>query len=247
VKRTNQLNWRRNNYDGEEKDYGNNKLSSYATLLMPFWEMNPSVSQLFQQMLRSNDKRLKYNTAILLLRHKRPIPDTLLKHFAAQDEFRYELYTDLKEIKQPHLFPVAYNDHIDLAKSKLLNLNSYETPDTIAFIDKLPLHYKNRSGFVYFFKYRQKKDDNGWKIATAGLIPSHLGVYEFEKKSTVKEEYEYNFTELTTTKIDEEEPLKDQLQKVLKKMVYTKRKSGVQFYDEENKYSQFSSFFNFRD
>jgi hypothetical protein len=33
----------------------------------------------------------------------------------------------------------------------------------------------------------------------------------------------------------------------LKKMVYTKRKSGVQFYDEENKYSQFSSFFNFRD
>jgi uncharacterized protein YbaP (TraB family) len=240
-------NWRRNNYDGEEKDYGNNKLSSYATLLMPFWEMNPSVSQLFQQMLRSNDKRLKYNTAILLLRHKRPIPDTLLKHFAAQDEFRYELYTDLKEIKQPHLFPVAYNDHIDLAKSKLLNLNSYETPDTIAFIDKLPLHYKNRSGFVYFFKYRQKKDDNGWKIATAGLIPSHLGVYEFEKKSTVKEEYEYNFTELTTTKIDEEEPLKDQLQKVLKKMVYTKRKSGVQFYDEENKYSQFSSFFNFRD
>ncbi len=242
------INARKNSYKArQERDYGNDKLSSYATLLMPFWEINPSVPQFFQQMLRSNDKRLQYNTAILLVRHKKSLPDSLLKFFSAQDEFRYELYADLKEIKQQHLFPATYNNHIDLAKSKLLGLNSYETPDTITFVDRLSLHYKERDGFIYFFKYRQKKDDNHWKLATVGLIPSDPSAFEFEKKGSVKEEYEYNFTELTSTKIDEDEPLQEQLQKVLKKKVYAKRKSGAEFYDEENKYSQFSSFFSSRD
>ena len=242
------VNARKNSYKArQERDYGNDKLSSYATLLMPFWEVNPSVPQFFQQMLRSNDKRLQYNTAILLVRHKRSLPDSVLKFFSSQDEFRYELYADLKEIKQLHLFPATYNNHIDLAKSKLLSLNSYETPDTITFVDRLPLHYKDRDGFVYFFKYRQKKDDNHWKLATVGLIPADPSVFEFEKKGSAKEEYEYNFTELTSTKIDEDEPLQEQLQKLLKKKVYAKRKSGAEFYDEENKYSQFSSFFSSRD
>jgi len=175
------------------------------------------------------------------------IPDTLLKYFAGQDEFRYELYTDLKELKQAGLFPAIYNNHVELAKSKLLNLNSYEVPDTIVYVDRLSLQYKNRTGFVYFFKYRQKKDDNSWKIALTGLIPSDADAFEFDKTGTIKEEYKYNFTEMTGTKIDEDEPLKDQLQKALKKKLFAKRKSGAQFYDEENKYSQFNSLYNVRD
>ena len=234
-------NEKKNTYEKESKDYGNRKLSSYATLLMPFWNTNPAVPQLLKQMLASNDKRLKYNTAILFMRHKKAIPDTLLKYFAGQDEFRYELYTDLKELKQAGLFPAIYNNHVELAKSKLLNLNSYEVPDTIVYVDRLPLQYKNRTGFVYFFKYRQKKDDNSWKIALTGLIPSDADAFEFDKTGTIKEEYKYNFTEMTGAKIDEDEPLKDQLQKALKKKLFAKRKSGAQFYDEENKYSQFNS------
>jgi len=238
---------KKNSYDRESKDYGNRKLTSYATLLMPFWNINPSVPLLFKQMLGSNDKRLKYNTAYLLLRNKKPIPDTMLNYFAAQDAFRYELYTDLRDLKQLPLFPAAYNNHIDLAKSRLLTLNSYETPDTIVYLDKIPVRYKERNGLVYFFKYRQKKDDNTWKIATAGLIPIDLSAYQFDQKDARKEEDDYNFTEMTGIRLDEEEPLKDQLQKALRKQLYAKRKSGAEFYDEENKYSQFNSFFSLRE
>ena len=132
------------------------------------------------------------------------------------------------------------------AKSKLFGLNSYEAPDTIAYLDKLPVQYKDRKGFVYFFKYRQKKDDNAWKLATVGLVPSDASVFEFEKAS-LKTEYEYNFTEMTSTKIDEEEPLKEQLQKLLKRKLYGKRKSGERFYDDENRYNQFAAVYNYRD
>jgi hypothetical protein len=43
-------------YDEDVKDYGNDDLSLYATLLLPYWETNASVQPLIQQMLKSNDK-----------------------------------------------------------------------------------------------------------------------------------------------------------------------------------------------
>jgi hypothetical protein len=88
---------------------------------------------------------------------------------------------------------------------------------------------------VYFFKYRQNKEDNSWKLATVGLLPSNPQEYRFQKKLSRKEEFDYNFTEITKTKIDEEEPLKEQLEKALKKKVFSKRKSGAQFYDADEK------------
>jgi uncharacterized protein YbaP (TraB family) len=221
--------------NSEDKDEGNTKLVSYATLLMPFWNANASVPQLFQQMLTSTDKGLKYNIMLLMLRNAKPVPDTLLNYFASQDAFRFELYTDLRGNKLLSLFPASFNNHIDLAKSELVNLNSYQAPDTIAYIDKLPLQFRDRNGLVYFFKYRQNKDDNSWKLATVGLIPSDPKEYRFEKNLSRKEEYDYNFTEITKTKIDEDESLKEQLEKALKKKAFSKRKSGAQFYDAEEK------------
>jgi hypothetical protein len=186
-------------------------------------------------MLASNDKRLRYNTMLLLLRNNKTVPDTLLNYFASQDVFRFELYTDLEESKLLHLFPATFNNHIDLARSELMNLNGYLAPDTIAFIDKLPLQFKDRNGLVYFFKYRQNKDDNSWRLAMVGILPLNPKEYRFEKKLSRKEEYDYNFTEIMKTKIDEEEPLKEQLEKALKKKAFSKRKSGAQFYDTDEK------------
>ncbi|HEY6063126.1 MAG TPA: TraB/GumN family protein, partial [Chitinophagaceae bacterium] len=77
--------------DDDEKDAGNDDLSLYATLLLPAWETNPAVQPLIQQMLKSNDKKLKYSTMLLLLQHNKTFPDTLLKYFGSLDDYRYQL------------------------------------------------------------------------------------------------------------------------------------------------------------
>src|SRR5204863_8993288 len=49
----------KNNLSGdgdEDKDYGNDHLGLYATLLLPYAETNPNVQPLLRQMLNSNDK-----------------------------------------------------------------------------------------------------------------------------------------------------------------------------------------------
>ncbi|MFL5811392.1 MAG: hypothetical protein ACJ749_17850, partial [Flavisolibacter sp.] len=208
----------------------------YATLLMPFWDKNPGVQVMINQMLASNDKRLKYNTAMLLLRNKKHVPDTLLNYFAKLDDYRYTLYSDLKEYKLLNLFPVAYHNQADLAKSKILGMSSsYDKPDSMVFIDKLPVQYKERSGYVYFFKYKKKKDDSDWNLASVGIVSADPKEFEFPKKQNYFEELQYGFTHLAAGKIEEDEPMMDQLKKALKKMQYSKRNSASEFYNDEDR------------
>jgi uncharacterized protein YbaP (TraB family) len=229
-----------------DTDYGNADLSLYATLLLPFWDKNPAVPLLFQQMLASSDKRLKYITMMLLLNKQKPFPDTLLKYFAAIDEYRFELYSDLKMKNKLDKFPSLYNNHLDLGKSALLNSNTYGKPDSILYTDRLPVTYKDKKGFIYFFKYKAKKDDINWKLATVGLVPENPKEFEFIDSANLEQsvatysllsEYsgnsKYDFTGLTDTKIKEEDVLQVLLRKELKKMLYSRRKSARSFYEED--------------
>jgi len=222
---------------GTSSNDGNARLSLYASLLIPFWDKNEQVPQILLRMLGSNDRRLKYNTAITLLHNKRPLPDTLLNYFAASDEYRYELYNDLRKLKKLSLYPAAYNSQEAIARSQLLFEQSYNKPDTVAFLTKIPLAYKDRSGYVYVFKYKETKADNNWKLATVGLLPKNETGYWFEEKDSTTER-DYDFTTLSSTKLAAETPEKEQIQKLVKRLLYSKRKSAAQFYSDEGGYGE---------
>ncbi|MFL5810427.1 MAG: hypothetical protein ACJ749_12960, partial [Flavisolibacter sp.] len=232
----------------EDNDNGNATLNVYATLILPFWENNPAVEPLIRQMLSSTDKRLKFNTAVLLLRKNKPVADSLLNYFAAMDDYRYDLYSSLLENNLLNRFPAVYNNQEALAKSKLLALTSYDRPDSVLYLDKLPLKVKGQNGFVYFFKYKQKKDDNYWKIASVGMLPENAKQFEFTPTQVDPEDGAFDFTNLSSAKLTADEPVKDQLKKALKKLVYSKRNSASQFYgDEDQMGMNFLKGMNFKD
>ncbi|MBL7741325.1 MAG: TraB/GumN family protein [Chitinophagaceae bacterium] len=234
--------------NNDEKDNGNDGLELYATLLLPWLESNPAVKPLMQQMLASNDKQLKYKTMMLMLRNNKPVPDTLPLYFAGLDEYRYDLFKDLKELKKSDKFPAKYNNHLDLGKGKLLDEKSYDKPDSVAYVDRVPAEIKGKKGFVYFYKYKSKKDDLTWKLATVGLVPEDPKAFEFENVQKPdfddyyspmiprsNEYYALDLTGFSDTKIKEDEPLNQQLTLALKKMLYAKRKSAAQFYEKEGR------------
>jgi hypothetical protein len=233
-------------FGDEPEDHGNEDLSLYATLLLPYWEKNVNVPTLFKQLLQSGDDRLKYNTMLLLIRNKKVLPDTLLRYFARADEYRYELYNDLKEIDQLQKFPSSFNNHLDLAKSRLLGLKSYSRPDSLVFEGRILTEYKRSKGYIYFFRYKQKKDDANWRLATVGLVPQDPQQFEFVETARSnyaatpvnRPAYEFDqtidFTGFTETRFEEQDPSEIQLQNQLKKMLYSKRKSSREFYDEKD-------------
>ncbi|HEY0042730.1 MAG TPA: hypothetical protein VGB71_18775, partial [Flavisolibacter sp.] len=230
-----------------EKDFGNSKLNLYAALLVPFWDKHQQVPQLISQMLASNDKRLKYSTALLLLKNNRPVADTMWNYFAGLDDFRYELYSSLKRLKKLSLFPASQKNQLAIAKSQLLNEQSYNKLDTLVFLEKVPLRIKEKEGYVYVFKYKENKNDNSWKLATAGLLPKDETKYYFDENEKDKEnDYLYKFTDLSQIKLTTEIPEKEQIQKLIKRLQYAKRKSAAQFYSDGDSNGYFD-YNNFRD
>lgn len=219
---------------------GNERLQLYATLLVPFWDRHPQVQPVLNQLLQSGDKRIRYSTAMLLLRNQRAVPDTLWNEFATLDDFRYELYTDLKKQNKTNLFPAPYKTQQQLLQSRLYSLEEYSKPDTLAYVTKLPLQYKDYKGYVHVFKYKEKKDDYGWKLATAGLVPEDSTQLMFDEKMLSKEdEQTLDLTDFTNTKLTADTPEDEQLEKLRKRLSYTFRKSAARFYLNESRYDEF--------
>jgi hypothetical protein len=231
-------------------DGGNDDISLYTTLLLPFSEKYPAVNSFVAQIWQSRDKRLKYNTMLQLMDKKMAYPDSLLNFFAGMDEYRYTLYSDLKERKESKLFPTKYNNHIDIARSALQDGESYRRPDSLVFLERMSITYEKKKGFIYFFKYKEDKEAETWKLAVAGMTPEQPDMFEFEDtaaaevslklvySSPTRRSYDhyslYDFTELTNEKIIADKPLMPQLQKQLKKMLYSRKQGGSRFYVEDS-------------
>lgn len=225
--------------DITDDDTGNAQLTLMATLLLPFWNGEPQVQQLFAQLVQSTDRQLQYSTAMLLLRRGHPVPDSLWLQFAALDDFRFRLYTDLDRQNRLSLFPAAYKTRLLLARSQLASLQPYNRPDTLAFLEALPVQSEGQQGELYFFKYKEKKEDMGWKIATAGLFPSDSASLVFKRDGQQEEDGTgKDFTDLGATRLSTALPQREQLQKLVKKLLYSRRKSAVQFYNDDQSFGE---------
>lgn len=230
----------------KEEDTGNENLTLYATLLLPFYDINKDVPPVIKKILESADNRLRYSVTALLLRKNKSVPDSLLNYFASNDDYRYELYTDLKESNQLEKFPAQYNTHIELARSKLIWLKQGDKPDSLLYINRLPATYEGYHGYVYFFRYKQKKDDDIWRIASVGLVPEKPSVFSFDDKSELQNVNSYAqfltaaadpFTDFSDVQLTGEEPVNTQLQRFLKMLLYSTQKSARAFYDRNDRNS----------
>jgi hypothetical protein len=207
------------NKDDDDSE-GNDALDLYAVLLMPFWDKNENVPAFYDKLLQTSDKKLKYNTALLLLRNKKPVSDTIWKYFAAIDEFRSQLYDDLENLKQLNKFPAQYKTQADMAKAVLIESRDYNKVDTMVYLDKFPVTYKKDKGWIYFYKYKDKKDDAVWEFASSGLQPENI------KEVSTNDD----FTSFRQDNVDDDKPIKEQIQKLIKQMLNSERKSARNFY-----------------
>lgn len=212
-------------YRSRGDDYG---LNDYAVLLMPFYETNKNVQQFFTKLLVSKDEKVRMNTAVLFLRKNKNVPDSILLKLAADDKYRGLLYYKLEEAGRTDKFPKAYASQQAMAKSYLVMQNEYDKMDSVVFLKKTTATLKNKSGQVYFFKYRIKKTDD-WKIAFSGLQPMN------NKDISSDDE----LTTLTDKKLMTDQPLDEQLNKELKKVVFRFYNSAKNFFVSDYNFNNY--------
>jgi len=156
--------------DTEGDEPGVNELNDYAILLLPYYDKNPTIPRFFDKLLQSRDPLLRVSTSLLLLRHNRPVADSILLALAAGDASRSPLYQGLTAIGRINRFPRRYRTQEDIARSLLVAGHGANEFAEIRLIDKQPTQYKETKGWVYFFKYKINKDDD-WQLGFSGIQP----------------------------------------------------------------------------
>ena len=198
-------------------------VTDYAVLLMPFYNQYPVVVRFFEKLLQSKDVSVQLKTALLMIRNKKPVPDSIWQNIAADDAHRARLLEKLEKIKRTDLFPVKYKKQELLAKALLLNSKYQDKWSDIQLLQKQLVTLKANKGYVYFFKYKLKKDDD-WKIGISGLQP--------EKTDEVSTNDD--LTKMTDKKLKADVSLNDQLQQQLQKLLFAEHKSATRFYGEND-------------
>lgn len=209
----------KNTYAPTYNRYSKTDLDDYSVLLLPFYLEKKNVQLFFERLLQSREPEVRLMAAVLLLRSNIPVADSILTNLAAEDRYRSKLYTKLEKAKLPYKFPPVHSGQLAMARSFMLADKNYTKVDSIIFIKKHPASYLNKKGLVYFFKYRVNKDDD-WKIGISGLQPE-------DDKNIFTEN---KLTSMTGKKIKNDEPLDEQLQDQLKRLLFSFHPSARQFY-----------------
>jgi uncharacterized protein YbaP (TraB family) len=222
-------------YAKDEKEQGNELLQRYAVLLLPYWDKNPGVPAFFEEVLKLKNKETIFNVMLLLLRNKKVVSDVLINSYAADESYRIDLYRKLKKAKLLDKFPGKYSSQADLVKSALIsNTSYYNKYDTLVLLDKLPVSYKDKKGMVYFFKYKNKKEEKKWKIVSFGLQPENANEFDDDNEDFIATGSYSRYGREEEDILDETKPVKEQLQKILKTTLYKMHRSAARFFEFNN-------------
>lgn len=228
--------------DDEESDYnsggtyrspdtysGNTDMSTYISLLAPFYNKNPNLPKFFSKLLANNNTQVRLNTALALLRYKQPVPDSMWVALAAGKEYRTYLWSRLKSEGQERLFPKQYQTHEAIA-SDLINASFGSSLDTLALLNHAPVVQKNKGITTYFFKYKLKKAED-WKLAISSVLQengkSAEGYTDLLLLSNKK---------LLASVAEQDKQIAEQM----KKLLISKRNSGKEFYGESAPAEEFA-------
>jgi uncharacterized protein YbaP (TraB family) len=210
-------------YNSDKSDVDN-----YAVLLMPFYQKNVAIRKFFEKLLQSKDLAVRKNAAVLMIRNNVPVHDSIFLSVAEKDQYRASLWRDLEQAKKTEYFPLQYKKQEALARSLILEEKEVDKFAGIELAGKRKVQLKNHSGYVYFFKYKLKKEDD-WKIGISGIQPDSL---EKVNGNSL-------LVRMTDKKITRDIPEDEQFEKQLKKLVYSLRRSSSNFYRETNRYDNY--------
>lgn len=211
-----------NSYVSSYDSYENyNDVDLYARLLMPFYKENNQLLKLYSKLLTGRDTARQLSTAVLMANNGISIPDSVWKGIAARDQYRYRLYSKLEDHKLEKYYPVSDKDQVLMARSALLASSNAEKYEAIELVGKQHIDFKGTKGWVYFFRYKMK-DDEDWQMGISGIQPDNL-------KSIGSND---DFIANTDKKLSEDKPVLEQFEKELHKMIIMKHNSGTNFFDE---------------
>ncbi|MGZ5283219.1 MAG: TraB/GumN family protein [Bacteroidia bacterium] len=180
-------------FDYGNENYSNSKILSYTTLLTPFYNESP-VKTYFDKLARLQDKQLKLDVSVLMLRKNIPVADTIWKSFATDLKWRIPAYNSLKDINKLQKFDTTYSNQLDIAKAGLYSYSFNLDKDSLEYLGKKEVRNKDGNALLYFFKSKKENDQNwqfdyiAYRNLEPGKITTELSLSRHKKMLLIKNE-----------------------------------------------------------
>lgn len=171
---------------------------NYSDLIRILGIINTAESNtLLTRFAKFNNREIRFRTLIAMLENNQPADAKTINTLATTDEYRHDLYDQLKRINKLKLFPASYLSQKELGKSKLYNYaTDEEAPQFISDAGVRTVLYKGKQQKFYLFKISFSEEEPTFYLGVAGpyavnvkdVTSTHhvTGVYwdkEFDAKS----------------------------------------------------------------
>jgi uncharacterized protein YbaP (TraB family) len=217
---------RQNSQQTEEDKSSSSKylLIYYEKVLLPFYNDNTEVKSFIDKCLLTTDLSLRQNIAYFMLKHDKPVPDSIWESLAKSDAYRYGLIQDLGELKHIEKIPASYRSQESYARAVACNesitdKDKYKTEDII-FLQKRKVYFHQQWGYVYLYKvkseaydYTTSENKVEWKLCLSGLQP----------QDTTQASLNEALTYLSTEPIKDDLKIEDQFDDMLRTLINGRR------------------------
>jgi len=137
----------------------------------------PASNKLLIQLSKYSDQEMRFQTLIVMLKNNLPVDTRTIYTLATNDEYRYNLFEELRKLKKQSLFPTDYLSQEKLAYSKLYTeYHDEEYPLMITKAGSKTILYKGKQQKVFLYKvfesdgdyYLSEEKDRTYHLAIAG-------------------------------------------------------------------------------
>lgn len=113
----------------------------------------PESNKLLVEFSKYSDREMRYITLFEMLKNNLPVDSRTIYTLATTDEYRYNLYEELRKLKKQSLFPNDYLSQEKLASSKLITDNNDEDyPITVKLVGTKTILYKGKQQKIYLYR-----------------------------------------------------------------------------------------------
>ena len=208
--------------EANNNSMGNSHL--YALyILLDLYKDDPTTKALFEKIQNIKPGYSKSIILSYLLNHGHSFKDSVLSPIAADPYSRVFWYSCLKKYDLTKFFDSKYFTQKDFAYSLAFGQMKIDpTQDTILFVDRRWVTFKNHTGYAYFYKIKQQENFN-YTIHAVGVFPKD------EKQMTIDEVLDINTKQIL--KGDSEKELIDDMVQAIRIKGRTRAKSSYSFDD----------------
>lgn len=153
----------------------------YGSLVELLGHLNsPASNQLLQRFLKQTDLYLKNNAALCLLKNKQLVDAAELMKLAADNEYRLDLYNDLKKMEMLDQFPVKYKTQRYFAEAEIYSYATDEySPNLIEFIGERLAELNGEKKRFFLFRIGFDEEESGDGDTYLALV----GPYDLDPKN----------------------------------------------------------------